>query len=89
MNLDPSSVLDFLTACVYLQKNWSSADETGSAAGNHVAKHDNIPKDVLCLNNGQVFAMVDYVLQEMLHASQGAADQGRNSMRDVGLQRIP
>ena len=89
MNLDPSSVLDFLTACVYLQKNWSSADETGSAAGNHVAKHDNIPKDVLCLSNGQVFAMVDYVLQEMLQVSQGTADQGTNSMRDVGLQRIP
>ena len=91
-DLNPSSVLDFLMTCVYLQKRWQSAG-VGSAAGNHVPKHDNIPKDVLCLSNKQVFVMVDYVLQEMKEAceSNNKGDEATNTriMREVSLQRIP
>ena len=92
-NLNPSSVLDFLTTCVYLQKRWHSADGAGSAAGNHVPKHDNVPKDVLCLNNKQVFVMVDYILKEMLQVIQGMSQPDEstinNSMREIALQRAP
>ena len=93
IDLNASSVLDFLTTCVYLQKRWHSSNGAGSAAGNHVPKHDNVPKDVLCLSNKQVFVMVDYILQEMLEICRGN-NQGdeitiTNIMREVALQRIP
>ena len=92
-NINPSSVLDFLTTCVYLQKRWHSADGAGSAAGNHVPKHDNVPKDVLCLSNKQVFVMVDYILQEMLEVCKGTSHTDEintiNVMREIASQRIP
>ena len=92
-NLNPSSVLDFLTTCVYLQKRWHSADGAGSAAGNHVPKHDNVPKDVLCLDNKQVFVMVDYILEEMLQIAQVGNQQDERAinsvMREVALKRVP
>ena len=92
-DLNPSSVLDFLTTCVYLQKRWHSSDGAGSAAGNHVPKHDNVPKDVLCLNNKQVFVMIDFILQEMLQMVEGLIQQDEktvnNTMREIAVQRVP
>lgn len=92
-DLNPSSVLDFLTTCVYLQKRWHSSDGAGSAAGNHVPKHDNVPKDVLCLNDKQVFVMIDFILQEMLQMVEGLIQQDEktvnNTMREIAVQRVP
>ena len=91
-DINPSSVLDFLTTCVYLQKHWHSSDGAGSAAGNHVPKHDNVPKDVLCLSNCQLFVLVDYVIKEMLLMCQGTKQADTlvitNIMQEVALQRI-
>jgi hypothetical protein len=45
---DPSAVLDFLTTCVHLQKQWQCRDK-------HVPKHDSGQQDVLALEDQQVF----------------------------------
>ena len=58
--LQPSSVLDFLTACIYIPKLWHGRDK-------HKPKHET-PPDVLALDGPQLLVMIDYHLQEILEA---------------------
>ena len=56
---DPAAVLDFLSTCVYLQKQWQCRDK-------HVPKHGNVPLDVLGLNLKQLKIMVEYAVAELV-----------------------
>ncbi|CAG0882989.1 unnamed protein product [Darwinula stevensoni] len=55
-SFDPTSVLDFLWACIHMPKLWQGRDK-------HIPKHLP-PEDVLCLNTEQVKTVSEYILQE-------------------------
>ena len=73
--LEPSSVLDFLTACIYIPKLWHGRDK-------HKPKHET-PPDVLALSGPQLLVMIDYHLQEILEIKTD------DKISDVFKERMP
>lgn len=70
-NYDPSAVLDFLQACMFIPKIWQGRDKK-------IPKHYT-PETVLLFNPDQVCSMTDYIIDESLAAKIQQGD-GRSKM---------
>ncbi|OQR71178.1 integrator complex subunit 1-like [Tropilaelaps mercedesae] len=57
-SLDPSAVLDFLSACMFIPKIWQGRDKK-------LPKHHSV-ENVLALTTDQMCAVADFMLDEML-----------------------
>lgn len=64
---DPSAVLDFLQACMFIPKIWQGRDKK-------IPKHYT-PEKVLVFSPGQACAMADYIINEHIAAS--TASEGK------------
>lgn len=63
---DPSAVLDFLQACMFIPKIWQGRDKK-------IPKHYT-PEKVLVFSPGQACAMADYILNEHIAAASTASE---------------
>lgn len=64
---DPSAVLDFLQACMFIPKIWQGRDKK-------IPKH-YMPEKVLIFSPGQACAMTDYIINEHISASTTSVGQ--------------
>ncbi|XP_002435477.4 integrator complex subunit 1 [Ixodes scapularis] len=81
---DPSAVLDFLQACMFIPKIWQGRDKK-------IPKHYT-PEKVLVFSPDQVCSMTDYILNEFLATATPAPKEESPTSTDKRLQistRLP
>ncbi|XP_077510798.1 integrator complex subunit 1 [Amblyomma americanum] len=75
---DPSAVLDFLQACMFIPKIWQGRDKK-------IPKHYT-PEKVLIFSPDQACAMADYIINE--HISASTASEGQSAPQEESRIKI-
>jgi len=70
--LEPSAVLDFLSACIHIPRLWQGRDQ-------RPPKHDQ-PPDVLGLEGDMLENLTEYVMTEAVESEENAADVVKGRM---------
>ena len=72
-DLEPRSVLDFLSACVHIPRLWQGRDQ-------RPPKHDQ-PVDVLALEAEALISLTEFVIREATESEDKAEDTVRTRTR--------
>ncbi|XP_054707879.1 integrator complex subunit 1-like [Uloborus diversus] len=79
VKFDPTSVLDFLHACIYIPKIWQGRYKKKNKRGNE--------EDILALTDHQINSVVDYILEEAFMSLDSHHDQTNLSSGYVFIEQ--